>query len=251
MQASSGRVPRAARAWRYTASSGLPQPNSPSITITSKKRARSYCSIFRRCWRRSPLVTRAERDAAAPQAGERVGHAGEQPHAPPPAVGEARGEGGRQQASPARRARRGRARRSSSTPPSCPALALVAARIVPEPAPGARDGVTRAAASRPAGAATVVAGLAPGIVHAARVVEQRVVEIDEQSLHVSGGLLWAWSPPAGGGRGKWRQLRAAHRRGSCTSGRCGRAPSSRSRPRAATFSRDPRDTPSSSAPTAG
>ena len=41
IQRPSAPPPSASRAWRYTDSSGLPTPNSPSITRTSKKRARS------------------------------------------------------------------------------------------------------------------------------------------------------------------------------------------------------------------
>ena len=158
-----------------------------------------------------------------------------------------------ERARPARRARRARARRSASTRPSCPARSRpMAARIVPEPAPRARDRRLEARPDRDRRAWPRCRR--PGTRNRPRRPSSRAAyrpdrraapsRVRDLRLGLAPGRL-------GGGRGETAAAPGGTPRGSCTSGRCARPPSSRSRPPRRRSSRGPRDRPSSSAPRAG
>ncbi len=130
----------------------------------------------------------AHRDPAAPQASERRGDAGKEAHALPAMGGEALGEVARQR--PALGAETGQGVLGNRGPRAhhVHARRPMPIRIVPEPATGAENGLGQRGRIDAGGLGHRATGLTPGLFHAPRVVEQGIVEVDEQGLHV-----WATS----------------------------------------------------------
>ena len=250
MQASSARVPRAARAWRYTASSGLPHPNSPSIHHHVEVAREVVLLDLPPLLAPVAIGHEGERDRRG-SAGERArrGTPGNSPHPPPPVVGKAR-RPGRPPAGPPARAESGEGVLGDlrPRPHHVQALALMAARIIPEPAPGARDGLAQGGGIEDRRAWPRCHR--PGTRNRPRPPSSRAACRPDRRAKPSrvGGLL---PRRIGGGRGKWRQLRAAHRAEVAPVADADGLRLLEVGLAGDVLLGDRRDTPSSSAPTAG